>query len=33
MDAHAATKLRVRAEALEGIRDGIERIESGAAEI
>lgn len=32
MDAHAATKLRVRAEALEGIRDGIARIESGASE-
>lgn len=27
-DAHRATKLRVRAEALEGVRDGIERIES-----
>jgi enoyl-CoA hydratase len=33
MDAHAATKRRVRGEALAGIRDGIERIESGAAEI
>jgi enoyl-CoA hydratase len=27
-DAHRATKLRVRAEALEGVRDGVERIES-----
>jgi enoyl-CoA hydratase len=33
MDAHAATKLRIRREALAGIRDGIERITSGAAEI
>jgi enoyl-CoA hydratase len=33
MDAHAATKLRVRSEALAGIRDGIDRITSGAAEI
>lgn len=29
LDAHAATKLRVRAEALEGIREGIARIEAG----
>jgi enoyl-CoA hydratase len=29
LEAHAATKLRVRAEALAGIRDGIERIERG----
>jgi enoyl-CoA hydratase len=28
-DAHAATKLRVRAEALAGIREGIERIVAG----
>jgi enoyl-CoA hydratase len=28
MDAHRATKLRVRADLLEGVRDGIERIES-----
>jgi enoyl-CoA hydratase len=28
-DAHAATKLRVRAEALTGVRDGIERIGRG----
>jgi enoyl-CoA hydratase len=33
MDAHAATKLRVRSEALAGIRDGIERIEKRADEI
>jgi enoyl-CoA hydratase len=33
MDAHAATKLRVRADALAGIRDGIERIETRASEI
>jgi enoyl-CoA hydratase len=33
MDAHGATKLRVRGEALAGIRDGIERITSGATEI
>ena len=33
MTAHAATKLRVRDDALAGIRDGIERITSGAAEI
>jgi enoyl-CoA hydratase len=33
MTAHAATKLRVRADALAGIRDGIERITSGASEI
>lgn len=33
MTAHAATKLRVRAEALAGIRDGIERVTSGASEI
>src|SRR4051794_35322817 len=31
--AHAATKLRVREQALAGIRDGIERIEAGASEI
>jgi len=29
LDAHAATKLRVRAEALEGVREGIRRIEAG----
>jgi len=28
-DAHAATKLRVRAEALQGVRDGVARIERG----
>jgi len=28
LDAHRATKLRVRAEALEGVRDGVERIDS-----
>jgi enoyl-CoA hydratase len=33
MDAHAATKLRVRSDALAGIRDGIERIEKRADEI
>jgi enoyl-CoA hydratase len=33
MDAHAATKLRVRSEALAGIRDGISRIEARADEI
>jgi enoyl-CoA hydratase len=33
MEAHAATKLRVRAQALAGIRDGIERIETRASEI
>jgi enoyl-CoA hydratase len=31
--AHAATKLRVREDVLAGVRDGIERITSGAAEI
>ena len=29
LDAHAATKLRVRADALEGIREGVARIERG----
>ena len=29
LDAHAATKLRIRAEAIAGIREGIERIERG----
>ena len=29
MDAHAATKLRVRGDVLAGVRDGIERITSG----
>jgi enoyl-CoA hydratase len=33
MDAHAATKLRVRSDALAGIRDGIDRIEKRADEI
>jgi enoyl-CoA hydratase len=33
MAAHAATKLRVREEVLAGVRDGIERITSGAPEI
>ena len=33
MQAHAATKLRVREEALVGIRDGIARIEAGDSEI
>jgi enoyl-CoA hydratase len=28
-DAHAATKLRIRADAIAGIRDGIERIGRG----
>jgi enoyl-CoA hydratase len=29
LDAHAATKLRIRADAIAGVRDGIERIERG----
>jgi len=33
MAAHAATKLRVREQALAGIRDGIARIEAGASEV
>jgi enoyl-CoA hydratase len=33
MQAHAATKLRVREQALAGVRDGIARIEAGASEI
>ena len=28
LDAHRATKMRIRAEVLDGVRDGIERIES-----